>query len=58
MKLLRYWLVVSALLLAALAMWALAPVLFLVFVLLAGLGTLSAAMIFLARRLRAWRDGA
>ena len=57
MRLLRYWLVVSALLLTAMATWAFAPVLFLVFVLLAGLGTLSAAMIFLARRLRAWRDG-
>ena len=53
---LRYWLVVSALLLVGMATWAFAPVLFLVFVLLVGLGAVSAAMILLARRLRAWRD--
>lgn len=56
MKLLRYWLVVSAILLGAVATWAFAPVLFLVFGLLFGLGALSAGMIYLARRLRAWRE--
>ena len=54
---LRYWLVVSALLLVGMATWAFAPVLFLIFVLLVGLGAVSAAMNLLARRLRAWRDG-
>jgi hypothetical protein len=55
--LLRYWLVISGILLGAMAAWAFAPVLLLVLVLLVGLGGLSAAMIYLAGRLRAWRGG-
>jgi hypothetical protein len=54
---LRYWLVISAILLGAMATWAFAPVLFFVFAVLAGLGAASATMIYLARRLRAWREG-
>ena len=53
---LRYWLVVSAIALMGMATWAFAPVLFLVLVLLVGLGAVSAVMILLARRLRSWRD--
>jgi hypothetical protein len=54
--LLRYWLTGTAIVLLALAVWALAPVL-IFFVLLAGaLGLVSFAMIGLARGLRAWRD--
>jgi hypothetical protein len=53
---LRLWLAATALLLAAIAVWAFAPVLVFVFLLAAGLGLVSAAMIALARRLRAWRE--
>jgi hypothetical protein len=42
--------------LTALAVWAFAPVLVFVVLLVAGLGLLSAAMIVLARRLQSWRD--
>jgi hypothetical protein len=56
-KLLRYWLLISGVSVGAMAAWAFAPVLVLVLVLLAGLGVLSAAMIYLAGRLRIWRGG-
>jgi hypothetical protein len=48
--------VISAIVLGAIATWALAPVLFLVLALLVALGVLSGGMIYLARRLRAWRE--
>jgi len=54
--LLRFWLAATAVLLTAIAVWAFAPVLVFVFLLVAALGLLSAAMIALARRLKAWRD--
>lgn len=56
MTFLRLWLAATALLLAAIAVWAFAPVLVFVFLLAAGLGLVSAAMIALARRLRVWRE--
>jgi len=54
--LLRTWLIASSVVITAIAVWALAPVLVFVALLVAGLGLISAAMIMLARRLRAWRD--
>lgn len=56
MTLLRTWLIASAVVIAVVAVWALAPVLVFVALLVAGLGLISAAMIVLARRLRTWRD--
>jgi hypothetical protein len=53
--LLRLWLVLTAVLLAGLALWALAPVLVFLALLTAALGIISAGMIALARALRAWR---
>ena len=57
MTILRYWLLVSILVVSGLAIWAFAPVLLFVFLLVAGLGALSAAMILLAKGLRSLRDG-
>jgi len=54
--LLRLWLAGTAIILAAMAVWAFAPVLVFVVLLAAGLGLLSLAMIALARALRRWRD--
>jgi hypothetical protein len=54
---LRYWLAVTVVVVSGLAIWAFAPVLLFVFLLVAGLGTLSAAMILLAKGLRSLRDG-
>jgi hypothetical protein len=54
--LLRYWLAATLLLLAALAVWAFAPVLLFLFLLVAGLGVVSVAMIGLAHLLRARRE--
>lgn len=56
MTLLRYWLAGTALILTAIAMWAFAPVLFFVILVVAGLGGVSAGMIGLARGLRSLRD--
>ena len=56
MTLLRAWLIASSVVITAIAVWALAPVLVFVALLVAGLGLISASMIMLARRLRAWRD--
>lgn len=56
MTLLRYWLAASAIILTAIAVWALAPVLIFVGLLAAALGLVSLAMIALARGLQAWRD--
>ena len=57
-SLLHLWLAATAIVLAVIAVWALAPVLFFGALVAAGLGLLSLAMIGLARRLRRWREGA
>ena len=57
MIILRYWLAVTLILVSGLAIWAFAPVLLFVFLLVAGLGVLSTAMILLAKWLRSLRDG-
>lgn len=57
MTVLRYWLAVTVVVVSGLAIWAFAPVLLFVFLLVAGLGALSAAMILLAKGLRSLRDG-
>jgi hypothetical protein len=56
MMLLRIWLISTAALLAAVALWAFAPVLVFVALLTATLGAVSALMIALARALRTWRE--
>ena len=56
MTLLRTWLAGTAIVLAALAVWAFAPVLIFFVLLAGGLGLVSLAMIALARGLQAWRD--
>lgn len=53
--LLRYWLVASAILVAALAVWAFAPVLIFVALLVAALGAVSFGIIALARGIEAAR---
>ncbi len=57
MTVLRYWLVISILVVSGLAIWAFAPVLLFVFLLVAGLGALSAAMILMAKGLKSLRGG-
>ncbi len=57
MTILRTWLAVTVVVVSGLAIWAFAPVLLFVFVLVAGLGALSAAMILLAKGLKSLRDG-
>jgi hypothetical protein len=52
---LRLWLVATAVLLAAVLVWALAPVLLFLLLVTAGLGLLSVLMIALARAFAAWR---
>lgn len=54
--LLRFWLIGSAVALAAFLIWMIAPVLFLVLALTAGLGLISAAIVALARRLERWKN--
>ena len=56
MTLLRFWLAATAIVLAGMAVWAFAPVLVFMALLLAALGLAAVAMIGLARRLRAWRE--
>ena len=56
MSLLRIWLIATAVILAVLAVWAFAPVLVFLALLVAALGLISAAMITLARTLQAWRE--
>ena len=53
---LRIWLIATGIALAALAVWALAPVLLFVVLLTAGLGAVSAVMIGIARALRTWKE--
>ena len=56
MTVLRFWLIGSAIIITALAVWAFAPVLVFFLLLAAALGLLSAVMIWFARALGAWRD--
>jgi len=56
MTLFRYWIAGSIILLTAAAMWVFAPVLFFIAIVTAGLAIVSAAMIALARSLRAQHD--
>ena len=56
MTMLRLWLIGTSVALAALAVWAFAPVLLFVLLLTAALGVVSAVMIAIARALRAWRE--
>jgi hypothetical protein len=53
--LLRLWLVVTTALIAAILVWAFAPVLLFFLLLTAVLGLLSALTIGMARALQAWR---
>jgi hypothetical protein len=53
---LRLWLAATAVLLTALAVWAFAPVLAFLVLLVAALGLASALMILLAHWLRRWRE--
>ena len=55
MTVLRLWLVATTALLAAILVWAFAPVLLFFLLLTGGLGVLSALMIGMARGLQAWR---
>ena len=55
MTVLRLWLVATTVLLAAILVWAFAPVLLFFLLLTAGLGLVSALMIGLARGVQAWR---
>jgi hypothetical protein len=55
-SLLRLWLAVTAAALAVLAVWAFAPVLLFIALLIVGLGLLSAVMIGAARALQARRQ--
>jgi hypothetical protein len=52
---LRLWLVATTVLLAALMVWAFAPVLLFFLLLTAALGLVAALMIAMARGLQAWR---
>ncbi len=54
-RLLRYWLLATAIIVGALAIWAMAPVLVFLALLAVALGLVSFAMIGLARALEAWR---
>lgn len=56
MSLLRIWLATTAVVLAGLAVWAFAPVLVFLALLIVVLGLAAAAMVLLARRLQAWRE--
>ena len=52
----RLWSGATAIVLAGMVLWTLAPVLVFMALLLAALGLAAAAMIALARRLQAWRE--
>ena len=56
MIVLRIWLIATGVVLAAMAVWAFAPVLVFMGLLAAALGLLSALMIWIARILQARRD--
>jgi hypothetical protein len=55
-RFLRLWLLASAALIAALAVWAFAPLLVFVVLLTFGLGAAAAIMIAFSRALQTWRD--
>jgi hypothetical protein len=55
-RLLRLWLAATAVVLAGMAVWALAPVLLFVALLTLALGILAVGIVLLARWLRAWRE--
>jgi hypothetical protein len=55
-KLLRLWLAGTTIVLAAMAVWAFAPVLAFIALLTLALGGLAAGMILLAHGLRAWLE--
>ena len=56
LTLLRLWLIGSGVALASFLIWIIAPVLFLVLLLAAGLGLLSALVVKLARMLERWKN--
>lgn len=56
MTMLRIWMLATAVILAALAIWAFAPVLVFVGLLALGLGIVSFTMIGLAQALKAWSE--
>jgi len=56
MKLLRLWLLLSAVVIGALALWEFAPLLYFVALIALALGLLSRLMIRLAWGLKAWAD--
>ena len=56
MTLLRYWLAGTAIILAAIAIWVLAPVLIFLTLLVAALGLVSLGMIAFARAIEARRN--
>lgn len=55
LTLLRVWLWGTGAIIAFLVIWMIAPVLFLLLLLTAGLGLVSAVMVLLARKLEAWK---
>ena len=55
MTLLRLWLAATTIFLAGVLVWAFAPVLLFVLLLVGGLGIVSAGMIGIARAFEAWR---
>lgn len=55
MTLVRLWLAGTAVILVGVVLWAFAPMLVFVALLIAALGGLAVAVIGLARQLRAWR---
>ncbi len=55
-KMLRFWLIATSIILAVLAVWAFVPVLVLLVLLTAALGIVCAGMIGFARALQTWRD--
>lgn len=55
--LLRTWLIATGVALACFLIWMIAPVLFLLLALTAGLGLVSAIAVKLARKLEAWKQG-
>jgi len=56
MTVLRLWLLVTAVIVTGLALWAFFPVVIFVLLLTAALGVVSELMIGIARLLRAWLD--
>ena len=55
MTLLRLWLLATTVFVVGVLVWAFAPVMLFVLLLVGGLGVVSAGMILIARALEAWR---